>query len=361
MYDNLSIKCLVNYIHLCRQYSKKYTLKKVFLTGADGLLGNNLARELVKQNYMVKALFEKGKQPTTFSEMPEIELVYGNILDKAEITDLMKGCQMVIHAAANTNINPARGEMIRKVNIDGTQNIIDAALENNIEKLVFVGTANSFSPGSKTNPGVETNAYTGYTYQTDYMDSKYEAFILVKNAVKEKGLKAITVHPTFMIGPYDTKPSSGAMILAIYNESVPGYTKGGRNYIYVKDVATAAVNGLTMGTVGESYILGNENLNYKEAFSLIAECIGAKPPKIFFPTPITLAYGIISDWIYKLTGKVATVSYPMARISCDEHYYSSAKAVRELNLPLTPIKSVIPEAFNWLKSFHIDKTYGTKK
>ncbi len=310
---------------------------------------------------MVKALFEKGKQPTTYSELPQVEVVFGNILDKEEISSLMKGCHMVIHAAANTNINPARGEMIRKVNIDGTQNIIDAALENQVERLVFVGTANSFSPGTKANPGVETNAYTGYTYQTDYMDSKYEAYILIKNAVKEQGLKAITVHPTFMIGPYDTKPSSGAMILAIYNQSVPGYTKGGRNYIYVKDVAKAAVNGLTQGTVGESYILGNENLNYKEAFSLIAECIGAKAPKIFFPAPITLAYGKISDWIYKLTGKIATVSYPMARISCDEHYYSSAKAVRELNLPLTPIKSVIPEAFNWLKSYHIDKTYGTKK
>ncbi|MBI3232824.1 MAG: NAD-dependent epimerase/dehydratase family protein [Bacteroidetes bacterium] len=218
-----------------------------------------------------------------------------------------------------------------------------------------MGTANSFGPGTKEHPGVETNAYSGDQYQTDYMDSKYEAYLAVKKAVKDKGLNAITVHPTFMIGPYDTKPSSGAMILAVYNGKVPGYTKGGRNYIYVKDVAEAAVNGLTMGQSGESYILGNENLSYKEAFSTIAKAVGVKAPSRYFPPALVLTYGKIGDWIYALTKILPTVSYPMARISCDEHYYSSAKAVKELNLKQTPIASILPQAFEWLKKFHLKK------
>lgn len=352
--SEVTVLFTVFYAHLCAYKMNVSTDNKVFLTGADGLLGNNITRQLLKNGYQVKALFEKGKLAPTYDELPQVEQVFGSILDADEMVHLMSDCNYVIHAAANTTINPARSKMIVKVNVDGTANIIRAAIKNKITRLVFVGTANSFSPGSKAFPGDETNSYSGNQYQTDYMDSKYDAYLLVKKAFNNHLINGITVHPTFMIGPYDTRPSSGAMILAIYNKKVPGYTKGGRNYIYVKDVATAIVNGLTMGKSGESYILGNENLNYKEGFNMIAHAIGVKSPSIYFPPFITLIYGKIGDFIFRLFGKLPSVSYPMAQISCDDHYYSAEKAIRELQLPQTAVASIISEAFEWLKKNHIN-------
>ena len=155
------------------------------------------------------------------------------------------------------------------MNIEGTENVIQAIKDNNVKRLVYVGTANSFGNGSSLDDlGDETNEYTAHKYGLD-LDSKKKAQDLLLDAVKKDGLPAIIVNPTFMIGPYDSKPSSGTMVLAIYNGKVPGYTRGGKNYIAVKDTAVAIANGITMGRIGECYILGNENLSYKDAFEKI--------------------------------------------------------------------------------------------
>jgi dihydroflavonol-4-reductase len=214
--------------------------------------------------------------------------------------------------------------------------------------MVYVGTANSFGPGTKENPGTETNPYSSAKYGLGYIDSKYQAHLLVLDAVKQ-GLPAIIVNPTFMFGPHDSAPSSGAMIVAVYKGKAPGYSPGGKNYVYVKDVAVGICNALTMGRIGESYIPGNENLSYKEAFELIAKQIGAKTPNTRMPKFAVLAFGALSSGIASITGKAPAVSYPMARISCDGHYFSPAKAVTELQLPQTPVADAITEAFNWFK------------
>lgn len=324
----------------------------VLLTGADGVLGNHISRELLSQGYQVRAVFEPGKIGILYKELPEVECVEGNILDLDILKSLVSGCDYIIHAAANTSVNPARQSIVRRVNIEGTSNVLQAGIASGVKRLIFVGTANSFAPGSKSAPGDESGSFVGHRYGTDYMDSKYEAYKLVKSAVIEGKLDAVTVHPTFMIGPYDTKPSSGAMLIALYRGKVPGYTKGGRNYIYVGDAAIGVVNAIKRGTSGCSYILGHENLSYKEAFKMMAEEMGVKVPKIYIPPFLTLIYGRIGDIIANITGKPATVSYPMARISCDEHYYSAARAVSELGLPQTPVRSVIKDSFDWIKRFH---------
>jgi dihydroflavonol-4-reductase len=188
------------------------------------------------------------------------------------------------------------------------------------------------------------------------MDSKYNAQQFILKEVKENGLPAVIVNPTFMFGPYDSNPSSGAMIVALYNGKVPGYTKGGRNYVCVKDAAVAIANALTKGRIGECYILGNQNLSYKEAFGKIAATIDVKPPALPIPGVFAKLYGGIGSAIGKISGKTPAISYPLARIACDEHYFSPAKAVRELELPQTPIDKGIKECFEWLKeNGYLDK------
>jgi dihydroflavonol-4-reductase len=139
------------------------------------------------------------------------------------------------------------------------------------------------------------------------------------------------------------------MIIALYKGKVPGYTSGGRNYVCAKDAAVAIANALTRGRIGECYILGNQNLSYNEAFTKIAVTIGVKPPAIPIPSVFAKLYGMIGTITGKLSGKTPAISYPLSRIACDEHYFSAAKAVKELELPQTPVEVGIKECFEWLK------------
>jgi dihydroflavonol-4-reductase len=329
-------------------------MTKIFVTGADGLLGSNLIRELLKRNYSITVLSQKGRHVKTLDDLP-IEKIEGDLLDRESLRKGMSGCEMVIHAAASTSVWPTRSEITRQVNINGTRNVMDLAHELKIKRLVYVGTASTFGFGSKENPGTEKKPYRSSKYRIDYMDSKYESHKIVLEYLK-KGLPAVIVNPTFMLGPYDSAPSSGAMILGVLKGQVPGYVPGGRNYICVKDAASGVCNALTMGRIGESYIMGNQNLDYKEAFLLMGNVLGVKPPVRRIPGYVMITYGILSSFFAILQRKRPAVSFNLALIACDEHYFSSAKAVEELKLPQTPIEEGIREAMEWFKeNGYLDK------
>lgn len=330
---------------------------KVLVTGPDGVLGSNLVRELLSRKYDISVLLLEGSKSPTLDGLP-IERFYGNILNPADLEKCISGQDVVIHCAAATSVFPARDAFVNKVNIEGSQNIIDACLKNDVKRLVYVGTANSFGYGSTIeNPGKEGNPYVSAKYGLDYMDSKRRAQEIVLDAVETKKLPAVIVNPTFMIGPYDSKPSSGEMIIALHQGKVPGYTTGGKNYVAVKDAAFAIANAITMGEIGECYILGNENLTYKEAFEKIATTIGAKPPKIKLSSFVVKAYGGLSSFIANVFKTKPAVTKELATISCDRHYYSPEKARKVLQLPQTPIETAVQECFEWFK----ENGYLTKK
>jgi dihydroflavonol-4-reductase len=328
---------------------------RILVTGADGLLGSNVVRMLVEEKHQVVAFVHHIRHAHETLVGVVMERVLGDLLIENDVIEAAKGCDVIIHIAASTSVWPSRSEIVNKVNIDGTKNVIEACKKNHIKRLICVGSASSFGFGSKENPGVETNPYESGKYGVDYMDSKYKAMQLVLEEAK-KGLPALVVCPTFMFGAYDSIPSSGAMIVAVYKGKVPGYSSGGKNYIFVKDVARAIVNALSMGRIGEAYILGHENLSYKEAFEKIAKTIGVKAPSFASPDFIIKAFGLFSEWWANISGKRPSVSYPLARLACENHYFSSAKAIKELQLPQTPIEVGIKEAFDWLKgNGYLDK------
>lgn len=323
------------------------TKQNVLVTGACGLLGNNIVRELIKRGYAVRALIYD-EQNTSLNGL-EIERIHGNILDRADVIEASTGVDYIIHAAANTAIWPYRSEIIRRVNIEGTKNVIRAADTNKVKRLIVIGSATAFGNGTKEHPGTEESSFTAGRFGLDYIDSKYEAQKMVLEAVEKDNLPAIILNPTFMLGPYDTKPSSGELLLALYSGKVPGYTSGGRNYIHVHDVAVAACNALTMGRIGECYIMANENMSYRQFNNLVAKELRVKEPKLFVPAPIILFYGMISEAIARLFRKTPAISLAVARISLITNYYSSKKAREELELPQTPIRHAMRDAFDWFK------------
>ncbi len=323
---------------------------EILVTGPDGLLGSNLVRELLSRNYKVSVLLEPGKDPMTLKDLP-IKKHYGNILDPQILDEVFKGKDIVFHCAASTSVFPARNKNVIKVNVEGTKNIIDASLKHSIKRLIHVGTASSFGSGNcHEKLGDEKNPYLNMGIGMDYMDSKYEGQQLVLEAVKNKKLQAIVVNPTFMLGAFDSRPSSGAMVLAIYNKKVPGSSSGGKNYVAVKDVAIAMANAITMGRIGETYILGNVNLRYAEAFATIAKVLAVKGPKRVLPDALLIAYGTINSFLARTLRFEPAVTKEICKISCEIHFYSPEKARKELLLPQTPIEDAIQECFDWFKN-----------
>lgn len=319
---------------------------KVFITGADGLLGSNTVRVLLEKGHTVFAYIQPGKNPLTLRDLP-IHFLHGDILDRDQLILLTQGMDAVIHCAASTSVWPTRSAKQRAINVTGTEHVIEACLFNSIQRLVYVGTANSFASGTLENPGTEKNAYGAAKYGLDYMDSKREAHDKILAAVNSKGLPAVIVNPTFMLGPFDSGPSSGAMLLGLVQGKVPCATHGGKNFICVKDAAVGVVNALSMGRIGEAYILGNENLSIKEFFRKIGTCLQISTPQRTLPAFIVRTYGGMNTALGRLFRFAPTLHYPLAVLSCEHHYYSASKAVEELQLPQTPIEQGIEECYQW--------------
>ena len=322
-------------------------MSKVFVTGPDGVLGSNIVRELLARKYEVRVLVFGPSQPITLKGLP-IEIVEGNITNKAQLIELSKGCDYFINVAAITDMWPTRGAKYFKINVEGAENAVEAVLQNKIKRLVHVGSASSFGYGTIDNPGNETSAYKSAKYKVDYIESKKLGQEKVLAAVKEKGLEAVVVCPTFMIGPYDSKPSSGAMIIAIAKGELPGYSSGGKNWVYVKDVAVGVCNAMTMGRIGEAYILGGENITYVNAVKRIAGALGQKKlPKFVVPRFLLLFIGWLGTVAAAITGKPPKLTLNLAQIACDGHYFSPKKAMEELKMPQTPIEVGVKEAQGW--------------
>ena len=324
-------------------------MAKVLVTGAGGFLGRHVMEQLLGQGYEVRALV---RNPAARPLLPgySVEVVTGDICQPASLQGSAAGCTAIIHAAALAQVNPARDARVWAVNDGGTAAVLQLARQAGVRRLVYVGTANVFGFGSRTQPGDERSAYRGQVYGLDYMDSKRAATDQVLTAMQQEQLPAVLVHPTFMLGPGDAKPTSNAMLLELYRGRVPGYPAGGKNFVHVRDVAVATVNALTMGRVGESYILGNENLSYREAFGLMARVMQRPAPAWRIPPRLALLYAQACDVKARLTGRPAQLNRAMAAVANDGHYFSVQKARTELGLPQTSVETAVGEAMHWFKA-----------
>jgi dihydroflavonol-4-reductase len=316
---------------------------KVLITGGDGMLGSNLVRILLDKQYDVSVFIHHSSTSKTLNGL-KINKYYGSVLQPETIDNAVKGHDVIIHAAAATDVWPARSEKVRTINIDGTRNLITSALTHDIKRFIYIGSGSSVNTADTFDNKYE---FPGAKYGLDYIDSKYTALKLVMDSVKDKGLPALAILPTFMIGSYDSLPGSGRMIQAIAAGKLKFYTNGGRNFVFAKDVAMAIANSLNMGQIGKSYIAGNENLSYKVFFSKVARVVGQDEPKFRVSGWIVKTAGLIGDLTGKVSRKPPLISYPMARISLENNFVSSEDAINELNMPQTKIDEAIVDCYNW--------------
>ncbi len=317
----------------------------ILITGADGMLGTNLVRLLLTQGHSLTGFLHFSSKSKTLDNL-NIKKVYGDLLDPESLEKAMVDIDVVIHTAASTSIWPARSEFVKKVNIEGTQNIIDKVLEHNISKLIYVGSASSVNTYEL---GKSKYTFPGEKFGLDYIDSKYEAFKLVMNAIKTKNLPATVILPTFMIGAFDSLPGSGKMILNFANGKLKFFTKGGRNFIHVNDVANAIVNSMSHKYNGKYFVAGNENLSYQSFFKTVAEVIKAKEMKIQIPSWTVVTVGVLGSAFGRLFNQQPLVTYQMARISYVNQFVNCRRSMEDLNVTLTPVSIAIEDCYKWFR------------
>jgi len=322
----------------------------VLVTGADGLLGSNLVRRLLDNGYQVRVLVYPGSGSTSLDGL-DVEWVEGDLLDGARaLADTMRGCEGVFHVAAITDLW-ADPDFTWKVNLDGTRNVLDACVAAGVRRLLFVGSASSFEPGPMEKPGDESGGFPEVYIGTAYMESKHRAAELVRAYVREKHLDAVIVAPTFLLGPYDTRPSGGELVRRFCEKGMRVTSPGGRNFAHARDVAEGARLAFEKGRVGETYILGGENLGYKDFFGRVGRIVGRDGPRGVLTPSVILAAGSLASHMGKITGRRPKFDKNIARLSLLNAYYSSAKAIAELGMPQTPVEAAIRDSVRSLVEY----------
>lgn len=319
-------------------------METVFVTGINGLLGTNLVNLLLESGYRVKGLVRnissyEGKRDDN------LQLIKGNLFE--DLSDVISGADYVIHIAATTRQDISDYFHYRQVNTVATIQLHRRAVECKVKKFIFVSTANTIGHGSIDKPGVETNINRKPFSNSLYAQSKKEAEdYLLKN---NDEIETVIVNPTFMLGAYDTKPSSGKIITTIWKKKVIFYPSGGKNFVHVKDVAKGILLSMKKGKNGERYLLANENLSYREFFKKVNTIAGQRALMVKIPKPVLLGVGIIGDVLRKLNVKTSLSSVNM-QILCVDNYYSNQKSRTELGVEYTLVNNAIRDAVRYFES-----------
>lgn len=319
---------------------------KILVTGASGFLGGNLVRHLIDHQHEVSIIIRKSADVSAIITSRS-RVIYGDIDRYPDIETAVAGMDAVIHCAGMTGQFGVKPEDYERINVTATRHIINACLHHNIQKLVYVSTANTIAPGSRQQPGTELNGFSLFKANSGYINTKYVAQQLVLEHVVSHQLPAVVVNPTFMIGPNDAKPGSGQMLLYGLNKRVLFYPGGGKNFVHVDDVCIGIINALEKGKTGSCYLLAGENLSYAEFFKKVSKVANQKPLMIRIPNTILRIAGRMGTLTERITRKPQKLTRPAAFMLCLDNYYSNTKAEQELGLKFRPAQHAIEEAYLW--------------
>ena len=325
---------------------------KVFITGASGFIGGNLVRRLVENGYRVKALVRPGSKIST-ALLNEVEIVEGDILDFDTVLRGVSECGWVFHCAAAYKFWARDPRDIYKTNVNGTDNVLVAAHLAGVDRIVYTSTVGTIGL-PKVGLGNETTPLPRHQVVGNYKRSKYLAEkIVLKKATA--GIPVIVVNPTAPVGAWDVKPTpTGKVILDFLKQKMPAYVHTGLNFVDVSDVAEGHLLAAIKGTIGERYILGNQNMSLLELFENLQELSGRKRPRLHIPNWIAMGVGQVDDLlenkILRREPKIPLEGIKMAQICT---YVSSQKAIDQLGFPQSPVNEALNQAIQWFR----DKGY----
>jgi dihydroflavonol-4-reductase len=319
---------------------------KILITGATGLLGNNLVRLALEDGHRVVALYRSKEPPASLRGL-EVGLARGDINDLESLRAAAVGVDAILHSAAFIHIGWTKAAESERVNVAGTMNVASVA-EAVGARLVHVSTVNTLAIGDRQGNADEETVGDGQV-PCNYVVSKRGAE-RVTLAAAERGVHASVVHPGFMLGPWDWKPSSGRMVLQVGKYWTPLAPSGGCSVCDVRDVARGVLLTMEKGRAGRRYILAGENVSYLNLWKIIAKRFGKAPPWTIMRWPARWLVGGVGDLAARLTGRETDINSAALRMSSQFHCYSSRRANEELGYQSRGAEEAVAAAYAWFES-----------
>ena len=325
---------------------------RVLISGANGLLGNNLARTALKRGLQVASVSRSDPKNRAFEGL-DIDVYQGDLAERESLSQVFENrFDVIIHCAADIHIGWKFIEKSMRVNRDGTQVLLEEARRHRI-KFIHVSTVNTLAVGSKDRIIDEDSPGDG-RIPCNYVLTKMAAERKVIDAAAD-GQDVVIVHPGFMLGPWDWKPSSGRMIQALEGFA-PLSPSGGCSVCDPRDVAEAILNAIDRGVSGRHYILGGENMTYLDLWRRIRSALGKKGPFTTMRAPAKLIAGAFGDMISKFMRDELEVNSAAIAMSSQFQWFNSQRAIAELGYQPRPADESIRDAIQWLSQNNFLRT-----
>lgn len=322
-------------------------MDKVFVTGATGFIGGNIVKKLLELGYSVKILVRNDKKLEPHPWKEKVEKVYGDILEPETFNDKIRDCKIIIHCAAIIAWWNRWWDKIYAINVIGTRNVLNAALNIDCKKFIHLSSVAAIGYGENGNPINENHPYNWGKHHIVYMETKHEAEEEVKKGV-QKGLNATMVNPANVWGVGDYKGRRVPLLKAL-QFGFPFYTRGGTNFVDVEAVVEATISASILGKCGERYILGGDNLTIQEFLGLLTEELRVRKPFIKIPKfPIAL-FSYSQELIAPIFNFQPRPTKAQLALFGKNIYYDSSKAIRELKMPQIPFKECISKTIKFYR------------
>jgi farnesol dehydrogenase len=322
---------------------------RVFVTGATGFIGIQLVKRLAGQSYNVHALY-RSESKADLIRMKGVTLFKGDVMDKKVLSDAMEGCEQVYHLAAFAATWSRDPGLVYRINVEGTMNVINAASGAGIKRIVITSTAGVLGPSDSA--ALDESSPPPASFFVPYEDSKFrlEQKLLGRT---EKDPELIIVNPTRVFGPGILNISNGVTkMIKRYVEGrwryLPGDGNSSGNYVFVEDVVAGHLLAMERGRSGERYVLGGQNISYKELFNNIREISGIHRRLYNIPLWLMLMIsGFLKGWA-KLSGRPPLIVPGLVRKYNHNWIVSSGKAKRELGYDPISVKDGIRKTLEWI-------------
>ncbi len=323
---------------------------KTLITGASGFIGSAVLRQLITAGHSLRVLVRPNSDRRNLVDLP-VEIVIGDLTDRPSLNRALVGCSALFHVAAVYRLWVPRPEEIYEANVTGTRNIMLAAADAGVSRIVYTSSVATLGLTLDGSPADENTPVSLANMIGHYKRSKFLAEAEVKRLADEQGLPVVIVNPSTPIGPRDIKPTpTGRIIVDALSGRMPAYVNTGLNLVHVDDVAAGHLLAFERGALGERYILGNRNMTLKEILCGLAAIVGQKPPRICLPHPVVFPIAWVSEaraWL--AGGREPRVTLDGVRLSRKRMFFSAEKAKQHLGFNPRPVEEALRDAVDWFQ------------
>jgi dihydroflavonol-4-reductase len=280
----------------------------------------------------------------------ELEFVEGDLRDADSVGRAVDGVRYVFHVAADHRLWARDPREIFTANVDGTRNLMQAALRAGVERVVYTSSVATLGLRPDGTPADEANPLSEMQGIGAYKRSKIAAERLVEAMIARDGLPAIIVNPSTPVGPRDIKPTpTGRIVVEAACGRIPGFVDTGLNLVHVDDVAAGHLAALERGVVGERYILGGANVTFADMLADIARLVGRKPPRLRIPRAAVMPIAYAAEALARFTGREPFATVDGVRMAKHRMFFTAAKAERDLGYRARPYIAGLQDAIQWFR------------